>query len=369
MILLLLLLGCPWTAPEPVAPPEAAAAAFYTCPMHPSVHQEHPGRCALCGMDLVAVSPAEAEAGAVVLDAGTRARVGILTEPATLGPLTRELRATGTVVLDPTRAAEASLRVDTWVRTVDAAPGDHVRAGQRVLTVYAPELAATQAEVLHAHQAGRAEVVAAARRRLASWGVGATEVDALVAAAGPAEAIALRSPADGVLGELPAVGSMVPMGMALFRVAAVDRVWVEAALPAGERAPAVGAPARVGLPDGEVETEVVAVLAEVDPVTRGPRFRVQLDRALPAGQYLPVVVPEDLGERLTVPAGAVVHAGERDLVFVALDDRLTPREVELGVRAGERVEVRAGLVAGEVVVTRGAFLVGAESRLRSSGAW
>lgn len=370
LLLVALLAGCPSADPPPAPAPAAADVAFYTCPMHPSIHQDHPGRCPLCGMDLVPVSRADAQAGAVTLDASTRERVGIRVEPVIAQRLYRELHAAGTVAWDPTRVAEASLRIDTWVRTVEGAPGERVEKGRRVLTVAAPELAAAQAELLAASRAGQSALADAARQRLASWGVAEADVDALLAAGAPAEAIAVRAPAAGVLVDpLPTAGSRVSMGMPLFRVARVDRVWVEAALPTGESAPRVGDPVRVRLPDEALETRVAAVLPEVDPVTRGPRFRVEVDRALPAGQYLPVILPVDLGSRLTIPVDAVIHAGDRSLVFVQRDDTLTPRTIETGVVVEDRVEVRSGLAEGDLVVAQGTFLVSAESRLRSAGAW
>ncbi len=65
----------------------------------------------------------------------------------------------------------------------------------------------------------------------------------------------------------------------------------------------------------------------------------------------------------------MLPTGRRQLVFVDLGQgRLAPREVTLGARAGDWVEVRAGLAAGERVVTSGNFLVAAESRLRSASA-
>ena len=67
---------------------------------------------------------------------------------------------------------------------------------------------------------------------------------------------------------------------------------------------------------------------------------------------------------LSVPRSAVLSTGERSLVFVQrANGRLEPRTVRIGVTAGERVEVLAGLVAGEMVVASATFLVDAESNL------
>jgi Cu(I)/Ag(I) efflux system membrane fusion protein len=63
----------------------------------------------------------------------------------------------------------------------------------------------------------------------------------------------------------------------------------------------------------------------------------------------------------------VLYAGRRRFAFVEIEPgRFRPREVQIGERSGERVEVRSGLVAGERVVASGTFLVAAESRLRTA---
>lgn len=374
MIWLLVLLACsgePAPAPAP-AHAAADAVAFWTCPMHPSIHQDHFGPCPLCGMDLVPVTAEEAASGAVVLDAPTRERVGVRMEAVVPVRMVKELVAAGTVTWDATRARDVALRIDSYVRTVEVAPGAVVGAGQRLATVAAPELAATQRELLDARAAGDTLTADAARRRLLGWGVADADVDAVIAAGAPSEALAVRAPAAGVvLDPLPVPGAMVAMGMPLLRLARADAVWVEATLPpADATALAAGQPVRVGLPDGEVEARVAAVLPTVDPATRGQRFRVALDRALPAGTFVPVTVPVDLGERLALPVDAVIHAGARDVVFVDQGgDRLVPRTVTLGARSGDWREVREGLAEGDRVVAEGAFLVAAESRLRSAGAW
>jgi Cu(I)/Ag(I) efflux system membrane fusion protein len=72
-------------------------------------------------------------------------------------------------------------------------------------------------------------------------------------------------------------------------------------------------------------------------------------------------------ERLVVPQSAVLHAGERAFVFLDLGGgRFRPRQVEVGMRSGEDVEIVGGLEAGERVVTSGTFLVASESRLRAA---
>jgi Cu(I)/Ag(I) efflux system membrane fusion protein len=69
-------------------------------------------------------------------------------------------------------------------------------------------------------------------------------------------------------------------------------------------------------------------------------------------------------DALSLPAEAVVLTGERNLVFVVgKDGALEPREVTLGARAGDRIQIMSGVAEGERVVGSANFLVDAESRL------
>src|SRR5262249_14489446 len=92
---------------------------------------------------------------------------------------------------------------------------------------------------------------------------------------------------------------------------------------------------------------------------------------LKPGMFVDVALERPIGERLAVPESAVLPTGERRVVFVDLGQgRLAPRDVRLGVRAGDWYEVLAGLVEGERVVTSGNFLISSEARLKSAtGEW
>ena len=83
--------------------------------------------------------------------------------------------------------------------------------------------------------------------------------------------------------------------------------------------------------------------------------------------YTEVRLQSDLGERLTMPDTAIVASGTRDLVFVARDEGyFEPREVRLGLRLPDRVEILGGLAEGEKVVTSGNFLIDSESKLKAA---
>jgi len=119
----------------------------------------------------------------------------------------------------------------------------------------------------------------------------------------------------------------------------------------------------------ELEGEVSFVDPTLDPETRTARARIVVDN--PEGKVKPGLFAEarievPLGEQIAIPAEAVLHAGESDIVFLDLgEDRIRPQKVKLGHRAGDWVQVREGLTPGETIVTSGNFLIASESKLKS----
>ena len=174
------------------------------------------------------------------------------------------------------------------------------------------------------------------------------------------------------------LGSPVTAGQVLYRIAPTDPVWVLASvyeqdLPLVR----VGAPVRLtqaGGPGRERVGRVAFIAPDLATDTRTGTVRIEVPNAggdLKPGMYVDARLEVALGRRLAIPGSAVLPTGERRVVFVDLGGgRLSPRDVTLGARAGDWVEVRAGLAAGDRVVTSGNFLVAAESRLRSAtGKW
>jgi Cu(I)/Ag(I) efflux system membrane fusion protein len=375
----------PAAASEPqtdaAAPAAASEISHWTCPMHPSVHAKHAGKCPICGMELVAVTRAEVESGEIRIDAERRKRVGIRTERVTTGPLELMLRAAGRVVTDETALVDVSLKVRGWVGRLEVdALGAPVKRGETLFFVYGPELYAAQQELLQAKQSAgggaRSDaMLRAARKRLELFGIAAGDVDAISARGEAKNELPIRAPASGYVIEKNVVaGGAVEPGARLYRIAPLDRVWVEASLQESELPlVAKGQPVRVALaslPGERFEGTIAYVHPALDPDTRKGRIRVELpnpgERLLP-GMFVDVELVIARGEKLLVPASAVIYAGPRRVVFVDLGDgRLAPRTVEIGAGNGDVYEVLSGLAENELVVTSGNFLVAAESRLKSA---
>jgi Cu(I)/Ag(I) efflux system membrane fusion protein len=337
------------------------------------------------GSSGVAPSPPGAtSAGIVSMDASRRQEVGVRTAPIAVRRLTTTIRAAGKVAYDETRRADVSLKFSGWIRAIDVDyTGKAVQKGERLLSVYSPELLTAQQEYLEALRAepgtdpseNPSSLAAAARQRLLLWDIPPAQVDAIAKSGKPLESVPIVAPTSGVVLEKSVVqGSAFIAGQVLYRIASVNPVWVVASiyqyeLPLVE----VGAGAEIEtpfLPEGSRRGKVSYINPYLDPQTRTGEVRLSVPNSrgdLKPGMFVDVTLERDLGARLAVPESAVLYSGERRIVFVDLGDgRLAPRDVTLGPKAGDYYEIRSGLKAGEVVVTSGNFLVAAESRIQGA---
>jgi membrane fusion protein, copper/silver efflux system len=365
--------------------PDEGDIAYYTCSMHPSVRSQDPGQCPICNMALTPVTRTEVESGVVIVDAARRQKIGVKTGRVERRSVPVTIRAVGDVVVDETRLADVSVKYRGWIGRLEVdETGQAVRRGQTLFTLYSPELYAAQEEYLAALESQRAArgtgapdradyLVNAARKRLRLWDLTESQIDRLAATGEPIEYIPIVSPASGYVAEKYVVaGASVEPGMQLYRIAGLDRVWVEAEvyeseLPLVE----VGQSANVTFPHLPAETfrgKVTFVMPFLDGANRTGRVRIELANPglmLKPDMYANVLLERTAEPALVVPDDAVLYAGEREFVFVDLGEgRLQPRRVVTGRDLGDAVEIVSGLTEGEEIVTSGNFLIAAESRLK-----
>lgn len=318
-----------------------------------------------------------AHPGEVIVDPGRRQKAGVRTAAVQREPFGVTIRALGLVGYDQGAIHDVTPRVMGYVGGLSVrGVGETVRAGDLLFTLYSPELLAAQKEYLTARASQRNDsLTRAAEQRLRLWGMSAADVARIAATGAPLEYVPFHAPATGIVIERNVVqGSGTQTGERLFRIATIDRVWIEAELYEADLAlVGVGTPARITLPylPGERFEGTVSLISPVlDAATRTARARIELANpggALLPGMYATVALRRELGDRLVVPASAVLYAGERRFVFVdAGDGRLRPQAVETGLRDGERLELLSGLEAGQQIVVSGNYLIASESRLGSA---
>lgn len=367
---------------------------YWVAPMDPAYIRDGPGKSPM-GMDLVPVyedDEGEASAeGVVKIDPVTVQNIGVRTTEVTKGPLVAAIRTVGNVTYDEERVEHIHTKISGYVEElyVDTA-GQAVRRGQKLLSIYSPELVATQEEYLQALRyakktagsrfqdvtQGGDTLLEATRRRLLLMDIDSDQIKALEERGTVRKTMVLRSPARGVVIEKKVLGGMkVSPGMKLYTIADLSRVWVigsvyEYELPfirKGQRAeitlpyePGVTYKGRITFiyPYLSAKTRTVQVRMEF----RNPGMKLKPD------MYTDVVIQSNVtGEALLVPTDAVIRTGIRNIVITALGGgKFLPKEVILGREGQGMVQIKSGLTEGETVVVSGQFLIDSESNLRQA---
>jgi RND family efflux transporter MFP subunit len=329
-------------------------------------------------------------AGAVRIAPERQQVIGVKFEEARLEGGAREVRTAGQVAIDETRISHVHTRVEGWAdKVLVDFTGDVVRKGQPMLTVYSPEMLASQQELLLAARARDQmkdnpladasrhgeSLFAAAKRRLQLFDMSDAQIQQVLDTGTPIRSITVEAPASGYITERNVFPNQkVTPDTDLYTIVDLTHVWVFADVFEADMALVrIGGTATVTLPyvqGARLTARVDYIQPQVDPTTRA--LKVRLDVANPGmrlkpNMYVDVVFAAPSAAQLTVPAGAVLDTGGRQTVFVDRGEGyLEPRAVTTGVRAGDRVAILSGLAPGERVVASGTFLVDSESQLKAA---
>lgn len=302
-------------------------------------------------------------------------------------PLTRTIRTVGRIEAPEPGIADITPKIEGFVERLHVSTtGETVRVGGRLLTIYSPQLVAAQEELLTAKRlAGQIEdsdaeawrnarsMLDGARRRLAYWDITDDQIERVERTGEVTKTLTLVAPVSGIVLEKNVLeGQRVMPGQRLYRIADLSTVWVEGDVfeqdlqfvQAGSRAHIEVA----AYPGVHMMGQVSFVYPTVDERSRTNRVRLTVDNPdlrLKPGMFATMYLDAKIGEDApVVPHDAVVVTGERNLVFLRTPDgMLEPREVVLGARAGNRVQILQGLTEGQTIVASANFLVDAESRL------
>lgn len=361
-----------------------AKGGVYQCPMHPWIKSDKPGKCTICGMDLVAVdrSAATMPDGVVALSAGSITAIGVQSVPLAKQSLTRTLRVTGTIDDDDSRhriiGARAEGRVDKlFVHSVGAV----IRVGEPIYTLYSPELQRAQREFVQLARAGElaGSALPAARARLVQMGLVEKQIDELLQRGEPELVTPILAPDGGtvVVKEIYE-GQWVKTGDRLLQVGDFAKMWF--LFDAFEQdIPWLKLGLKVDLTTRAVPGEVITAPIEfIDPnfneMTRTTKVRVVLPNphigangiahTLPHRVLADASVVLETAAVLAAPRAAVLDSGGGPVAYVDLGgNAYEQRALKLGRRGDDLVEVLSGLAEGEKVVTQGNLLIDAQAQL------
>ncbi len=361
----------------------AAEETIYTCSMHPQIRQNEEGDCPICGMDLI---PAEQGGSANSLGFEMTAEAVKLANIQTtiIGNSSRAkggLHLNGRIKADETQAASLVSHIPGRIEKLYVSfTGEKVRKGQKIATIYSPDLITAQKELIEAQKIADISpgLLEAARNKMKYWKISPSIIEGILSSGKVKENFDIYAEHSGIVSKRRAtVGDHLATGEVLFDVQNLSRVWALFEVYEKDLSKVrIGSKIVFETPSVLNKT-FRATISFVEPVIN-PKTRVATIRAEVSnlGQLLKPemfvsgsISTSSKTSVLSVPKTAVLWTGKRSVVYVKIPNTAIPsfdyREIELGESLGKSYIVSSGLEDGEEVVTNGAFVIDASAQLNN----
>jgi len=358
----------------------------YTCSMHPQIRENEPGNCPICGMELIPADDLNSDdsgslgPNAIQFSKAALALAEIETTPVRTGTPVVETRLPGKVAVNQNLVSNVTAHFPGRVRElyVDYT-GDYVRKGQKLASIYSPELITAQRELLETarFKEQNPRLYESARRKLMLWEFPEATIDQIERSGEVMEELDFFSPVSGYISQIDiSREDHIREGSMLYRIADLSKVWIEfeayestvSNLNNGDKVEFT-----VSSVPGQIYTGTVNFIQPfLSERSRTIEVRITADNPrnrMKPGMFAEGVISSQSNQKqqLLIPRSAVLWTGSRSIVFVDVSTAETPafeaREVVLGKRAGNEYVIESGLNAGEHVVTNGTFKVDAAAQL------
>jgi Cu(I)/Ag(I) efflux system membrane fusion protein/cobalt-zinc-cadmium efflux system membrane fusion protein len=216
-----------------------------------------------------------------------------------------------------------------------------------------------------------------ARKRLGLWEIPKSHIDRILKTGNGQLRLKVLAPRSGfILHKNVVLGNRVNAGVDLYRIGNLTKIWVTAEVYEYD-APwvEVGQEARMSLSFQEgksFEGRVSYVYPTLNAKSRTLTVRLEFENPglnLKPGMFATVYIEALRREGvISIPTEAIIHSGERKLVFVSKGGgEYAPYEVVTGLVGDNRqTEILSGLKEHQVVVVSGQFLLDSESQLQEA---
>ena len=356
---------------------------IWTCAKHPQIRMPKPGKCPICGMDLIPLNQESTheDPDAIHLTMEAVALANVMTTVISGQNPVKEVRLYGKVQTDErltqSQVAFISGRIEKLYVNFT---GETVKKGQPLALIYSPDMITAQQELLEAVKARQLqpEIYEAAREKLHQWKLTDDQIESIEKSGKTTDNFEVVATTTGIITSLlVSNGQYVSQGTALFQVADLSKVWVmfdayETDLPFVHKGDKITFFANA-IPGRNFSGTISFIDPVIDPVTRVARVRVEMPNTgdvFKPEMFVTGIVTAKISSvksKLVVPRSAVLWTGKRSVVYVKQPDVDEPvfkmRVIELGPSLGDSYVVESGLNEGEEVVTNGAFSVDAAAQL------
>ena len=364
--------------------PSAAEKTIFTCSMHPQVRQNEMGICPICEMDLIPVET-NASSDPLVFQM-TEDAVKISNIQTTIIGSSKSggksILLNGKIKPDERRSASIVSHLPGRIEKLFITfTGEKITKGQKIATIYSPELVSAQRELLEALKLKdiSPKLADAARQKLAYWKIPKSSIDQIEQSGQVQSLMNIYADEGGiVMDKKVSVGDYIKEGSMLFETIGLERLWVifdgyeenMASIRVGNvikfTTPAV--------PGKTFSAKVTYIDPILNAATRAVAIRTEVGNR--GGFLKPEMFVKGMLQtanssksKITVPKTSVLWTGPRSVIYLKDQETEIPsfryQEITLGESLGEFYEVKNGLNIGDEVVTNGAFVIDAAAQLNN----
>lgn len=358
---------------------QADSSVYYTCSMHPQVMQDKPGKCPICGMDLIAVT----KSVTVTIDEIklTEQQIqlgGIHSDTISKSTISEITVLTGTLNFDQMNAVSLSSRVMGRVEHLYFKNiGDQIHIGDKLYDLYSEDLNNAKQEYLMAVEKQKnitdavidfSTIIKSAKNKLLLWGLSEEQINQLKN--NRSESLtSFYSKSAGYITSIDLKeGDYVMEGGLVFRLSNLSTLWAEAQVYTSQLSHIdKQATAIVQIPDipgKEFKGTISFVNPEINPDTRINLIRISIpnnNNQLRPGMPVYVFIKNAQKKALTLPIDAVLRNSNVAMVWVqTASNTFKTRMVELGLETDDMIEIKSGIKDGDIIVTQGVYLLNSE---------
>ncbi len=368
---------------------------IYTCPMHPSVKSDRPGVCPVCNMSLVKVTEQvqskttseEVTPEAVTLSPSQQAIANVSTYTAERMTLHKEIRAVGTVDYVEPNYKLITMRFPGRLEEmyINCCTGQKVSVGDPIADVYSPEAISAQQEFILALNASEevqqgsvdlsdaATLVKQAKNKLQRWGFTDEQISELEESKTVKELVTIYSPVEGtVIKNEYRAQYYASAGEVIAELVDLSKVWMYADVYENEiqflKTEQIVEATSDAYPQEIFRGKIIYIAPTVDVSSRTVRVRVEFpneDERLKLKMFVNATIQIEIADEIVIPSSAIISTGNRRVVWVQKSNNVfVPRDVRIGVKENDYVQILDGISAGEIVVTSGGYLLDSEGQLQ-----
>lgn len=354
---------------------------YYTCSMHPQIHEDHPGNCPICGMKLIAVPKADRSANKAMqiqLNAEQIKLGNIKTDSIGQGNFSNQLVLTGTLNFNQDKLYSLSARVDGRIdRLYFKNIGDYVSKGEKLYSIYSEKLNNAKQEYLNAIQQKQSlgnslinyeSVIESAKTKLLLWGMSEAQIKILAGSKqAPTQTIFYSTDAGYITAININEGEFVMEGQSVLQLANLSTLWAEAQVYTTQMSSvSINENVMVQIPDlnKTLNGRIDFINPEINANSRINLVRVTIpnvNNQLHPGMPAYITISKQERKAFMLPADAVLRDNRGATVWVKIKEGVYEiRMVKTGIAQNNLIEIISGLRKNDVVVTSGAYLLNSE---------